>query len=294
MAHTVYLIDASPYIFRAYFALPEMRAPDGKRIEAIYGFAGFLLKFLADEHPTHLAVAFDESLTTSFRNDMYPQYKAQRELPPAELVAQLQTCREFAGAMGALEFAHERYEADDLIGTLAQPLARRGHDVVVVSSDKDLAQLVGPGVQLFDYSRGERYGRAEVVRRFGVEPGQIPDYLGLAGDSVDNIPGVAGIGKKTAVALLGAFADLDQLYANLERVQALELRGARTLAAKLDAGRELAFLSRELATIALDAPVRATLRDLALRGPELERVDALCARLGIEGLRERIHTWSRA
>lgn len=294
MARTVHLIDASPYIFRAFFALPEMEGAHGGRIEAIYGFAGFLLKFLAEERPTHAAVAFDESLTTSFRNDIYPEYKAQRELPPEELVAQLRSCREFARAMGLLEFADERYEADDLIGSLAKPLAARGHGIVVVSSDKDLAQLVGPRTELFDYSKGQHYGPAEVVEKFGVEPRQIPDYLGLAGDSVDNIPGVRGVGKKTAVALLSAFADLDELYADLGRVAELELRGARSLAAKLDAGRDLAFLSRELATIATDAPARATLRELELAGPDLPRVDALCASLGIEGLRERIHAWSQA
>lgn len=288
----IYLVDASPYIFRAYFALPEMFGADGSRIEAIHGFAGFLLKFLDEECPSHIAVTFDESLTTSFRNDLFPAYKAQRELPPKELVAQLQSCRAFARAMGVVEFASERFEADDLIGTLAKPLVEAGAHVVVVTSDKDLAQLVRPELELFDYAKGLRYGPAEVVEKFGVRPEQVADYLGLAGDSVDNIPGVRGVGAKTAVQLLTAFEDLDALYGNLEAVADLGFRGARTLGAKLAAEREAAFLSRRLATIALDAPVSATMDELEYRGPKLDELDELCASLGIEGLKSRVHRFA--
>lgn len=290
---TVYLVDASPYVFRAYFSLPtSMVSPAGKPVNGVYGFAGFLVKLIADEEPTHLAVTFDESLNSSFRNEIYPAYKAQRELPPPELEAQLKDCQELAAAFGAATFVDSRYEADDLIGTLTHGLLAEGHAVVIVTSDKDLAQLVSERVSLYDFARGERYGPEEVVTKFGVTPGQIPDYLGLAGDSVDNIPGVAGVGPKTAVALLGHFADLEDLFARLDEVLDLPIRGARSLHAKLETSREIALLSRQLATITDEAPARFDLDSLRLDGASPEAVDTLFARLGFERLRERIPRWA--
>lgn len=291
-AHTVHLVDASPYVFRAYFSLPSsMKDPAGHPVNAVRGFGDFLLKLIEDEQPTHLAVAFDGSLTTSFRNELYPPYKAQRELPPAELEAQLEACEELARALGAHTAIDAQFEADDLIATWSASLARRGHGAVVVTSDKDLAQLVTERVELFDFARGERYGPREVKERFGVRPDQIRELLGLAGDAVDNIPGVKGVGQKTAVALLEAFDDLDALYADLGAVATLPLRGARTLPARLEAGRELAFLSRELATVSTQAPAKAALREFTYRGADPALVEPLCERLGLQRLRDRIRRW---
>lgn len=287
----LHLVDASPYLFRAYFALPDLRAPDGSPVGAVHGFAAFLIRYLREHVPTHLAVAFDASLTTSFRNELHPGYKASRELPPPELEAQQQACREVARAFGAAVFDDERYEADDLIGTLAQRFAEHVQRVVVVSSDKDLCQLASETVEVFDFARGERYGPAEVFQKFGVRPDQMADYLGLAGDSVDDIPGVAGVGKKTAAALLAEFDDLDALYASLERVALLPLRGAQSLAERLERQRDVAFLSRRLARIALDAPVDATLRDLAYLGADHALVEPLFERLGFGTLAARIPRW---
>jgi len=263
---TVHLIDASPYIFRAWFSLPDMEDPSGRPVSAVRGFADFLLRYLAEQAPTHVACAFDESLTTSFRNDLYPAYKAQRDLPPPELEEQLAGCQRVSRALGLASFADDRYEADDLIATLLAPLVEAGHGGVVVTSDKDLAQLVGPGVEMFDFAKDLRYGPEEVREKFGVTPEQIPDYLGRAGDAGDNIPGVRGGGAKTAAALLGAFKSLDELYDGLDRVADVEVRGARTLGAKLEAARDVAFLSRELATVAVDAPAAASLDELAWGG----------------------------
>lgn len=291
---TVHLVDASPYVFRAYFSLPSsMTDGAGQPVNAAYGFAGFLLRYVDEEAPTHLAVAFDESLTTSFRNELYPPYKAQRELPPPELEAQLDACQELARALGAATYVDERYEADDLIATLCHRLSQRGHRCVIVSSDKDLSQLVNASVELYDFARSQRFGPAEVVAKFGVRPEQMADYLGLAGDSVDNIPGVAGVGAKTAAALLGAFEDLEELYADLDRVAELPVRGAKGLGAKLEAGREIAFLSRELATVARDAPAPGGLRELAFRGADPALVDPLFERLGFARIRDRITRWAR-
>ena len=287
----IYLVDASPYIFRAFFSVPsKVKTPDGKPKNAFHGFSGFLLKLIADEGVSHLAMTFDRSLTTSFRNELYPDYKAQRELPPVDLEAQLGWCESLVSALGIAAFSDERYEADDLIATLCAPLAEAGHEVVVVSSDKDLAQLVGPRVSLFDFARGERYGVDEVVEKFGVRPEQIADYLGLAGDSVDNIPGVAGVGKKTAVALLQHFDDLDAIYQNLDTVAGLSIRGAKSLAKRLAEHEETALLSKRLATLAFDAPAEAEAADLVIGEIDENVFDPLVDALGIERFAERART----
>jgi DNA polymerase-1 len=290
--HTVYLVDASPYIFRAHFSLPSsIRSPEGKRTGAVYGFASFLLKLLADERPTHLAVTFDRNLNGSFRNEYFPAYKAQREAPPVEIVEQIDPCREVAAALGMATFIDDRYEADDLIATLWDRLPD-GHRAVVVSSDKDLAQLVSDRVTLLDFAKGERYTPAEVADKFGVRPDQITDLLALAGDPVDNIPGVPGIGRKTAAELLAVFGHLEDLYARLDEVrQSPRIRGGKGLFTKLTEHRDLAFLSKRLATVAADAPVAASLDELAYQGADSGAVTALFERLGFKGIRERITEW---
>ncbi|HEV7516343.1 MAG TPA: 5'-3' exonuclease H3TH domain-containing protein [Thermoanaerobaculia bacterium] len=296
---TVYLVDASPYIFRAYFSLPDsLRDPAGSPVQAVYGFASFLLKLIADERPTHLAVAFDRSLTTSFRNDLYPAYKAQRALPPPELEAQLAACEEMAAALGAATFVDAVYEADDLIAALCERLEDEVVDIVVVTADKDLAQLVDPRTSLYDFGKGARLTAAEVKEKFGVRPDQVADLLGLAGDAVDNIPGVPGIGKKTAADLLARFGHLEELYERLEEVrQTPGIRGGKSLYVKLKAARELALLSKRLATVARDAPLPAGmagnvgLADLEYRGADRAAVEALCLRLGFKSLPKRIERW---
>lgn len=287
VAVTLHLIDAAPYIFRAYFTLPEMEDDRGRPVSAVYGFAGFLLRYVSEHAPTHAALAFDESLTTSFRNDFYPEYKAQREQPPEELVEQLDTCKRVAEAFGIRVFAHDRYEADDLIASMVRHLAGQCERTVIVSPDKDLAQLVDDSVELFDFARDRRWGPAEVLEKFGVRCEQIADYLGLAGDSVDNIPGVPRVGAKTAAALLGHYANLEALYDDLDGVAELPFRGARSCAKNLAEHRDLAFLSRRLATLAYDVEVPRRLEELALGTPDAGELDTLFARLGFATLRER-------
>jgi 5'-3' exonuclease len=285
-------VDASPYVFRAYFALPDsIRTPEGEPAQAVYGFASFLLKLLADEAPTHLALAFDASLTSSFRNELYPAYKAQRALPPAALEAQLAGCREVAEGLGIACYADERLEADDILGTLAAGLGAAGHGAIVVTHDKDLAQLVGPRVTLYDFAKGERLGPAEVRRKLGVEPAQVPDLLALEGDAVDGIPGVPGIGRKTAVALLAAFGGVGELYARLDEVPGLPLRGAASCARRLAEHREQVFLARRLAEVVRDGPFPADLERLAWRGADREEVGRVFARYGFRTLDERVPRW---
>lgn len=281
------LVDASPYAFRAYFSLPDsIRDPAGRAVHAVYGFANFLLQLIRAEQPSRLAVAFDGSLVTSFRNEIYPPYKANRETPPPQLEEQLDTCLELAAACGATVASDDRFEADDLVAAWARRAREEGWGrVLVVSSDKDLAQLVGPEVQFLDFAKAERYGEAEVAERFGVRPEQIADLLALAGDAVDNIPGVAGVGKKTAAALLAAFGSLDELYRRLEELPGMPLRGAQGLHDKLAAGREIAALCQRLTRVADEAPVPPVGEFL---GADRATVDGLFDRLGFGRIRERV------
>lgn len=288
----VHLIDALPYVFRAFFSMPvTMTDREGAPSGATRGFLDFLVRYLSAEHPERIAVAFDESLTTSFRNEIYPEYKAQRELPAEDLMAQLDDCREGAEALGLACLSDARYEADDLVATLCTIAREADHRVIVVTIDKDLSQLVDESVEMYDYARGKRYDPAAVLERFGVRPDQIADYLGLAGDSVDNIPGVKGVGPKTAAALLQNFENMEDIFARLDDVADVPMRGAKTVAKKLEQHREMAFLSRTLATVARDAPVTLGIDDLAWRGADRERLMPLLSRLGIERLAGRIQRW---
>lgn len=285
----VHLVDALPYVFRAYFSIPSsVKAPDGAPKNAVYGFATFLLKLLQDERVTHAAVAFDESLNSSFRNEMLAGYKSSRELPPPELEAQLKDCQELSRALGIFTVASERYEADDLIATLARGACRDAASVVIVTSDKDLAQLVTDCVSVLDFGKGERLGPDQVRAKMGVPPELVPDLLALMGDAVDDIPGVPGIGAKTAAALVSALGRVDQVYERLDEIAALPIRGAASVRAKLEAHRDQAMLSKRLALVADDAPITATIADLALQPVDAARIDALCERLAFGRMRERL------
>ena len=273
------LIDASVYIFRAFHALPDsITGADGRPLNAVHGYVGFLTALLEATDETQVAAAFDESLTSSFRNEFFADYKANREEPPAELVAQIGACRAITEALGVATLSSPRYEADDLIATLA---STSDEPVTVVTSDKDLAQILGPADILWDYAREARYDEAAIRERFGVAPAAIPDYLALVGDTVDNIPGVPGIGAKTAAALLSRFADIDALLADLDGVRAADLRGAKSLAGKLEAHAEQARLSRRLATVVSDIELDARQRDIARRAPDTARLRQLCDELGV-------------
>ncbi|MFZ0488209.1 MAG: 5'-3' exonuclease H3TH domain-containing protein, partial [Arenicellales bacterium] len=210
---TIYLIDASIYIFRSWFSLPDtLTASDGAPVNAVYGFMRFLTEFFETVRPSNVMVAFDQSLTTSFRNELYPEYKANRDPAPPELKVQLEACERLVESLGISCLKHPRFEADDLIASVAVLARENGYKVVVVSGDKDLSQVVHEGDLWWDYARNRKLDMRGVYELFGVWPNQIKDFLALVGDAVDNIPGVPGIGPKTASRLLRVFRDVDQLY----------------------------------------------------------------------------------
>ena len=262
----VYLVDASVYIFRAWFSMPDgFTTARGEPTNAAYGFCGFLCSLLEQTSTQHVAVAFDESLTTSYRNEIYPAYKANREPAPEELKRQFKWARSIAESLGLSCFADPYYEADDLIGTLAVYWRARGHPICLVSSDKDLAQLVQKDDQWWDFSRNLKLGSSQIAQKFGVGPEQIADFLALTGDAVDNIPGVPGVGPKSASALLRHFGNLDAIFERLEEVQHLSIRGAKSLQKKLDDHRAAAELARRLTVIQTDVSSALATPDITRR-----------------------------
>lgn len=278
----IYLVDASVYIFRAWFSIPDkMTGPHGFPVNALYGYTRFLGDLLEKAGPEHMAVAFDISLTSSYRNEIFPDYKANREPAPEELKRQFAACREVTQAMGVAQFASERYEADDLIGSLAAFMRRKGRHSVIVTRDKDLAQLLRKGDVYWDYAGDKRFAYEEIEENFGVRPERIADFLALTGDKVDNIPGVPGIGKKTAAILLTHFASVDELYENLDDVVGLQMRGAKGIAAKLAEHRDTVYLARELTRIPDDVGIRFRERELVRRAPDMQRLSGLFDEHGI-------------
>src|SRR5213593_99453 len=253
----VFLVDGSSYIFRAYHALPPLnRKSDGLQVNAVLGFCNMLWKLLRDmkpdERPTHLAVVFDKSEHT-FRNEFYPAYKAHRPDAPDDLVPQFKYIREAVRAFDIPCLEQAGFEADDLIATYARGACEAGATTTIVSSDKDLMQLVGDSVVMYDTMKDRRIGREAVLERFGVGPEKVIEVQALIGDSTDNVPGVPGIGVKTAAQLIGEYGDLETLL-----TRAGEIKQGKRRQSLID-NAELARLSKRLVTldthVALDVPL---------------------------------------
>ncbi|MEZ4282550.1 MAG: 5'-3' exonuclease H3TH domain-containing protein [Myxococcota bacterium] len=308
----VHLFDGHVYIFRAYHSLPPMTADDGTPCNAAYGFANTLIRYAADEAPSHAAVCFDAAMT-SFRNAIEPGYKAQRGETPDDLEPQFDLCREIAEALGFAVFEQDDYEADDLIGALCEDVIRWQGRARVLTTDKDLCQLVREDgrVVVHDLAKEKTFDADAVRAKFGVSPAQIPDYLGLVGDVIDNLPGVPGIGAKSAAAILKVFESIEAIpiggggggaivaaaagngSANgAEAWGRVEVRGAAKIAQKLEAHRERALATKSLATVLRAVPgIAPGLPDLAYRGADRERALALFDRLGWNRIRDRIVRW---
>jgi 5'-3' exonuclease len=274
--------------------MPERLAPDGTETGAAYGFTASLIKYLREHEPSHVAVCFDHAMT-SFRNEIEPGYKADRGEPPPELEVQFGICREATEALGVAAYDARDFEADDVIATLCDALVQRGAAVRVVTVDKDLAQLVTEDgrVELYHDGKDAVLDAKAVREKFGVDPGQIPDYLGLVGDSIDNLPGVPGVGAKTAAAVLDAFGTLDRIPAFGDAWEGVSFRGAARAAERIGEHRERALRTRELATVRRDVPgVRADLRRLAWRGAPRDATQTLFEHLGWERITTRVPRWS--
>ena len=281
LAPRLVLIDGSGFVFRAFHALPPMTRPDGTPVNAVFGFCNMLARFLREHEGTHLAVIFDAGRKT-FRNRLYPDYKAHRPEPPPELVPQFALVREATEAFGVPAIDAVDWEADDLIAAYTSAAEALGGETLIVSSDKDLMQLIRPGVGLLDPIKQKPIGPAEVVAKFGVPPGKLIDLQALMGDAADNVPGVPGIGPKTAAQLLGEFGDLDAVLAEAPAMKPSKRRDA--LIAHADEAR----LSRELVTLRADAPLPRPLAALAVAEPDRGRLAAWLAAQDFRSLSQRL------
>jgi 5'-3' exonuclease len=252
----LYLVDSSMYVFRAWFSMPkEFFDVEQNPTNAVQGFARFVCELVEREKPEHIFFAFDESLDSNFRNELYPAYKANRDPAPEELKIQFDYCKRLCRALGFHVLADGYYEADDLIGSALMLARRQGRPGLILSADKDLSQLLGEHDEQWDYAKNERWRQAGVKAKHGVHAHQLADYLGLTGDAVDNIPGVPGIGPKTAATLLSHFGSLDALLEKIDEIPYLRLRSAAQHAQKLREHRDMALLCRQLATIRCDLPI---------------------------------------
>lgn len=281
----LWVIDGTALLFRAYYGMPARLSPAGAPVGAVLGL-GHFLRGLLRRRPARVAVVHDAGKTT-FRTRLDPRYKANRGEPPPDLAPQFDLARAFTAAAGLLTFSVPDYEADDLMATLVRRGRAEGLGVRLFSGDKDLCQLVrddAPAVVIEDPRTGDVCDAAGVVRRLGVAPAQVVDFFALTGDSTDNVPGVPGVGPKAALSLVQAFGDLDAVYADLGRVAGLAVRGARSLAARLEAGRDEALLARTLVRLHDDVPIgELELRSAARwRGPGPD-ADAFFAALGSAG-----------
>lgn len=259
----------------------DMVDVDGNPVNAFYGFCRFIGDFMERVTPEYIAVLFDESQTESFRNEIYPEYKANREPAPPELKRQFGQCRRYVRALGLMEHSSPAYEADDLIGTLVEHGRRSGRPSTIVTRDKDLTQLLSKEDVFWDFAGKGKLRYEHIPDSFGVWPEQIADFLALAGDAVDNIKGVPGVGKKTATCLLQHFGSLEKIYDNLDAVHEVNVRGAKTLGAKLATHKDDAMLARRLTGIACDAPIENAEALMQPAAPKLGEINALFDEAGI-------------
>ncbi|WP_313355591.1 DNA polymerase I [Kosakonia cowanii] len=271
------LVDGSSYLYRAYHAFPPLTNSVGEPTGAMYGVLNMLRSLLLQYQPTHVAVVFDAKGKT-FRDELFEHYKSHRPPMPDDLRAQIEPLHAMVKAMGLPLLAMSGVEADDVIGTLACEADKKGRPVLISTGDKDMAQLVTPNVTLINTMSNTILGPEEVVTKYGVPPELIIDFLALMGDSSDNIPGVPGVGEKTAQALLQGLGGLDSLYAAPEKIAELSFRGAKTMAAKLEQNKEVAYLSYQLATIKTDVPLELTSEQLEVQQPATEELVELFKR----------------
>ena len=274
----IFLVDGSNYIYRAYYGNRSSAIAQGVRTNAVQGFASMITNLVREHAPSHMAVVFDPPRASTFRSQLYPQYKANRQDMPEDLVPQIPLVKELIDALNVARFEEPLYEADDVLATLARIYAEQGHAVTVVTGDKDLMQIVGQRVSLLDTQKGALCGVEQVLERFGVVPEKVPDVLGLSGDTSDNIPGVPGIGEKTAAELVKRFGSLEKV------LEWTHLVSGKKRQKNLWDFADQARLSKTLATIKNDVPLQHDLQDLRVGAPDLAVFKEICTSLALESL----------
>lgn len=271
------LVDGSSYLYRAYHAFPPLTNSAGEPTGAMYGVLNMLRSLIMQYKPSHVAVVFDAKGKT-FRDELFESYKSHRPPMPDDLREQIAPLHEMVEAMGLPLLVVSGVEADDVIGTLARQASQKGIPVLISTGDKDMAQLVEPNITLINTMTNTILGPQEVEDKYGVPPELIIDFLALMGDSSDNIPGVPGVGEKTALALLQGIGSLEKIYNSLDDIAPLGFRGSKTLAPKMEENRELAFLSYQLATIKTDVELEKTCEELSVSEPDADKLHQLFSR----------------
>lgn len=267
----------------------SIQSSAGQPLNAVYGFANFLLGLHEKSQGRYYAITFDESLDHSFRNEIYPAYKANREQPPGELRHQFKLCRKLAQVLGFATFSSNRDEADDLIGTIARKLRPKNFRMVYVTSDKDISQLMQSTDIFWNYAKDDKLKVRDIKLKYGVHARQIRDWLALAGDSVDNIPGIPGIGNKTAASLLAKFNSLEGIYNKLHKIPGSDLRGGKRIHSLLTVHKKMAYLSQELATINTKAKLNCPVAGLKKKRIRAQDVHDFCDEIGTgNNLRNRL------
>jgi DNA polymerase I len=281
----IVLLDGNSLAYRAFFALPLLTNDNGIHTNAVYGFTMMLQNILEDEKPTHILVAWDAGKTT-FRHKTYGEYKGGRQKTPPELSEQFPYLRKLLDAYNIPQYELDQYEADDIIGTLSKTGDADGSEIVVISGDKDLTQLASSNTTVFITRKGmtdiEKYTPEHVMEKYGIKPLQIIDMKGLMGDASDNIPGVPGVGEKTALKLLIEYGSIENVYKSLDKITAKKLNH------NLTENQEQAFMSKDLATIEVDAPITVSINDLAYEGPDMDKVTTIYRELKFKTLLEKI------
>ena len=284
-----YLIDSSIYIFRGWHVYPDhLTDSEGNPANAVYGFTEFLRELIQLEQPEYIACAFDAKQTHSYRREIFPDYKANRPPAPEELKRQFKYCRDFCRAAGIADFSSNRYEADDIIGTLATQLREQGYAITIISADKDLAQLIKPGDIWWDYARDKIMHYRDVEKTFGVRPELIADLLALSGDAIDNVPGIPGIGYKMASNLLKKYPGVEHIVENSDKISRMKFRGSARIQRLVEEHKHMLPMTKQLTTIVTDAEFKGPKQDLRWYGVDITAMQRIFDRLNAgPGRRQR-------
>jgi len=288
-----YLIDSSIYIFRAWHVFDDdICDTDGNPANAVYGFSEFLFELIkkigANSGSSYIACAFDASQTDSYRREIYAEYKANRPPAPEELKRQFGYCRDFCRAVGIADYSSNRFEADDIIGTLAHRLRQQGFAITIISADKDLAQLVASEDDFWwDYARDNMLDHKGVEKQFGVRPEQIADMLALSGDKVDNIPGIPGIGYTLASRILNKYNTVEHILENIDQISKMKFRGAARVQNLVEEHQDILPMTKKLTTIVTDAQFQGPKEDILWQGVEVDLIHELFEQLDAGEMRRK-------
>lgn len=283
----LYLIDGNSYLYRAYYAIRMLSSSKGLPTNAIYGFTNMLLKIIKEKKPDRLLISFDSPVPTK-RHKIYEAYKAHRPEAPSDLIEQIPYVRKIVSAFNIKTFELPGYEADDILGTIAKKAAAKGLDVYIVTADKDMLQLVDEKIKIYDPMKDKIFDKNFIIERFGIEPERIPEFMALTGDSVDNIPGIKGIGEKTAKELLSKFDSIEDLLQNTYRIDKEKLR------LLISKNADIVRLSKKLATLDTSAPIDIDIDDLSLNEPDWEKLLQLFKELEFVSLIKLIPTVAKS